>query len=165
MNKPNIIITPSGDRMVLIPLRSMSAWSKPPRTRPTRATLTRSGAALRLARRELIPAEVVGPNDRRRNKVRVWREYRGMPAKELAEATGLAAPYISQLETVKREGDHRDVQEDRRRTPRRYRRYRLAARKRARGMSPLVRQYLGKATHLHDVAPRILELRDHWPIY
>jgi transcriptional regulator with XRE-family HTH domain len=35
---------------------------------------------------------------------RFRREYRGMSAKELAEATGLAAPYISQLETGKREG-------------------------------------------------------------
>jgi len=38
------------------------------------------------------------------NKLRVWRDHRGMSSKELAEATGLAAPYISQPETGKREG-------------------------------------------------------------
>ena len=56
------------------------------------------------------------------NKLRVWREHRGISAKELAEATGLAAPYISQARR-----NHRDVQEARRRAPRRYRRYRLAS--------------------------------------
>jgi transcriptional regulator with XRE-family HTH domain len=37
------------------------------------------------------------------NKLRVWREHRGMSGKQLAEATGLAAPYISQLDTGKGE--------------------------------------------------------------
>jgi uncharacterized phage-associated protein len=50
---------------------------------------------------ELIPAEIVDRLIDGENKLRVWREYRGMSAKELAEATGLAAPYISQLETGK----------------------------------------------------------------
>jgi DNA-binding XRE family transcriptional regulator len=53
---------------------------------------------------ELIPAEMVDRMIDGENKLRVWREHRGMSAKELAEATGLAAPYISQLETGKREG-------------------------------------------------------------
>lgn len=53
---------------------------------------------------ELIPAEVVDRIIDGENKLRVWREHRGMSAKELADATGLAAPYISQLETGKREG-------------------------------------------------------------
>src|ERR1700690_3859031 len=52
---------------------------------------------------ELIPAEIVDRIIDGENKLRVWRKYRGMSAKELAEATGLAAPYISQLETGKRE--------------------------------------------------------------
>jgi DNA-binding XRE family transcriptional regulator len=53
---------------------------------------------------ELIPAEMVDRMIDGENKLRVWREHRGMSAKELAEATALAAPYISQLETGKREG-------------------------------------------------------------
>ena len=64
----------------------------------------------RLARRlangeeELIPADVANRIIDGENKIRVWREYRGMSGKELAEKTGLAAPYISQLETGSREG-------------------------------------------------------------
>jgi DNA-binding XRE family transcriptional regulator len=53
---------------------------------------------------ELIPAVVVDRTIDGENKLRVWREYRGMSARELAEATDLAPPYISQLETGKREG-------------------------------------------------------------
>jgi DNA-binding XRE family transcriptional regulator len=53
---------------------------------------------------ELIPAEIVDRMIDGENKLRVWREYRSMSAKQLAEATGLAAPYISQLETGRREG-------------------------------------------------------------
>jgi len=53
---------------------------------------------------ELIPAEMVDRMIDGENKLRVWREHRGMSAKELADATGLAAAYISQLETGKREG-------------------------------------------------------------
>lgn len=52
----------------------------------------------------MIPAEIVDRMIDDENKLRVWREYRGMSAKELAEATGLAAPYISQFDTGKREG-------------------------------------------------------------
>jgi DNA-binding XRE family transcriptional regulator len=59
---------------------------------------------LATGKEELIPAETVDRIIDGENKLRVWREYRGMSAKELAEATGLAAPYISQLETGKREG-------------------------------------------------------------
>jgi len=60
----------------------------------------------RLARgeEELIPAEIADRIIDGENKIRVWREYRGMSGKELAEKTGLAAPYISQLETGNREG-------------------------------------------------------------
>jgi transcriptional regulator with XRE-family HTH domain len=38
------------------------------------------------------------------NKLLLRREHRGMSTKELADATGLAAPCISQLETGKRKG-------------------------------------------------------------
>ena len=53
---------------------------------------------------ELIPADVVNRIIDGENKIRVWREFRGMSGKELAEKTGLAPPYISQLETGSREG-------------------------------------------------------------
>ncbi|HEY0911821.1 MAG TPA: helix-turn-helix transcriptional regulator [Bradyrhizobium sp.] len=41
---------------------------------------------------------------RRERKIRVWREYRGLTIKALAKTSGLAAAYLSQIETGKREG-------------------------------------------------------------
>jgi DNA-binding XRE family transcriptional regulator len=38
------------------------------------------------------------------NPVKVWREYRDMTQQELAQAAGISASYLSQIETGKREG-------------------------------------------------------------
>lgn len=64
----------------------------------------RAKARLAAGEEELIPAEFVNRMLEGENKVRVWREFRGVSAKELAAATGLAAAYISQIETGAREG-------------------------------------------------------------
>jgi DNA-binding XRE family transcriptional regulator len=53
---------------------------------------------------ELISTELVDRMIDVENRLRVWREHRGVSAKELADATGLAAPCISQLEAGKRKG-------------------------------------------------------------
>ena len=45
-----------------------------------------------------------GPPRGRRNPVRVWREYRGLTQRELAEKAGLAQAYIAQIETGRRKG-------------------------------------------------------------
>ena len=38
------------------------------------------------------------------NPVKLWREYRGLTQKKLADAAGISVPYLSQLETGKRKG-------------------------------------------------------------
>ncbi|MDO9414857.1 helix-turn-helix domain-containing protein [Pararhizobium sp.] len=53
---------------------------------------------------ELIPAELVDRLIDGDNPVRVWREFRGLPAKDLAAAAGISAAYISEIETGKKEG-------------------------------------------------------------
>ena len=39
--------------------------------------------------------------------VRVWREFRGLKARELAEAAGLSAAYLSDIETNRKPGSAR----------------------------------------------------------
>ncbi len=51
---------------------------------------------------ELIPAEVVDRLLDGDNPVRVWREYRGLSAVDLAKACGVTAAAISQIESGKR---------------------------------------------------------------
>jgi DNA-binding XRE family transcriptional regulator len=82
----------------------MGASSKPPKTAAGARDVSEIKRLLATGEEELIPAEMVDRMIDGENKLRVWREHRGMSAKDLAEATGLAAPYISQLETGKREG-------------------------------------------------------------
>jgi transcriptional regulator, XRE family len=52
---------------------------------------------------ELIPAGVVNALLDCENPIKVWREFRGMTQQQLADAADISTPYLSQLETGKRE--------------------------------------------------------------
>ena len=53
---------------------------------------------------ELVPAAIANRLLDGENPVRVWREHRGMSVKEVAAKAGLSPPYLSQIETGRREG-------------------------------------------------------------
>ena len=53
---------------------------------------------------EAVPAEFAKRLIAGENPVRVWREIRGLPAKEIARMSSIKAPYLSQIETGKRDG-------------------------------------------------------------
>lgn len=53
---------------------------------------------------ELIPGEVTYAILDGANPIRVWREYRGLTQQQLAEASGISVPYLSQIESGKRKG-------------------------------------------------------------
>ncbi len=53
---------------------------------------------------ELIPAHVPYAIMDGENPIKVWREYRGLTQQDLAQAAGISASYLSQIETGKREG-------------------------------------------------------------
>ena len=53
---------------------------------------------------EVIPFELVRRIVSGDHPVRVWREYRGMKANELAAAAGIVASYLSNIETGKKTG-------------------------------------------------------------
>jgi ribosome-binding protein aMBF1 (putative translation factor) len=52
---------------------------------------------------ELVPSEVTYAILDGANPVRAWREHRGISRKRLAEASGLSASYLSQVESGKRQ--------------------------------------------------------------
>jgi len=64
----------------------------------------RMSAAIKSGEEELIPSEVVYAILDGENPVKVWREYRGLTQQQLADATGISKPYLSQIETNKRKG-------------------------------------------------------------
>lgn len=53
---------------------------------------------------ELIPSEFANRLIDGENPIRVWREYRGLKAGELAGKTGISQAYLSEIETGKKEG-------------------------------------------------------------
>ena len=53
---------------------------------------------------ELIPAHVIYAIIDGENPIKVWREYRGLTQQELAQAAGISASFLSQIEAGKREG-------------------------------------------------------------
>lgn len=104
MNKPNIITTPSGDRMVIIPAEEYERLVEAAEDAADLREIDEIKRKLAAGEEELVPADIVNRIIDGENKIRVWREYRGLSGKDLAEKTGLTAAYISQLETGNREG-------------------------------------------------------------
>jgi DNA-binding XRE family transcriptional regulator len=105
MNKPgNIITTPSGDQMVVLPLAEYERLVEAVEDAADIRAYDAAKRRLAEGRDESIPAEFVDRILNGENKIRVWREYRGLTMKALAETSCLAAAYLSQIETGKREG-------------------------------------------------------------
>jgi DNA-binding XRE family transcriptional regulator len=104
MSKPDVITTPSGDKMVILPLAEYERLVGAAEDLSDVRAYDRAKQRLAAGEDELIPAKFVDRMLDGENKLRVWREYRGLTVKGLAEAAGLAAAYISQIETGAREG-------------------------------------------------------------
>lgn len=61
-------------------------------------------AALEHGEEELVPSEVVYAILDGGNPIKIWREYRGLGQRELADQAGISIPYLSQLESGVRKG-------------------------------------------------------------
>ena len=53
---------------------------------------------------ELLPAAMVERLIGDESPIRAWREHRGLAIRELSDKAGIAAAYLSQIETGKRDG-------------------------------------------------------------
>ncbi|MEZ5763682.1 MAG: helix-turn-helix transcriptional regulator [Xanthobacteraceae bacterium] len=99
-----IITTPSGERMVVLPEKEFLALREAAEDRMDAEAILRFREKLAAGEEEMVPAEIVNRILDGENKVRVWRVYRGLTARDLAATTGLSAPYISEIESGKKEG-------------------------------------------------------------
>lgn len=61
-------------------------------------------AALERGEEEFVPSELVDRLLPGENPVKVWREYRGLSQRELAQKAGVAQAYVAQIETGRRKG-------------------------------------------------------------
>jgi len=99
-----VITTPKGERMVILPeaeyLRLLAAVEDSEDLESVRRFKER----LATGEEELLPSAMVDAILDGQNRVRVWREHRGLTAAALAKQAGIASAYLSQIETGKREG-------------------------------------------------------------
>jgi DNA-binding XRE family transcriptional regulator len=96
--------TPSGEEMVILPAAEYARLIEAVEMAEDVAAFDEFAKRLASGEEELIPSEMVNRILDGENPIRVWREHRGLTVKDLAEAAGIAAPYLSQVETGKREG-------------------------------------------------------------
>ncbi len=97
---PQMITTPAGEEMVLLAKAEYERLLD-------LADIARAEKVLAdvaAGRDEFVPAEMVDRILAGENKVKVWRTHRGMSGRDLAAAAGVSAPFISEIETGKKEG-------------------------------------------------------------
>ncbi|OGQ87025.1 MAG: transcriptional regulator [Deltaproteobacteria bacterium RIFOXYD12_FULL_56_24] len=99
-----IITTTGGERLVVIPEADYLAMLDAIENREDIAAIEHFQQRLAAGEEELLPAVMVNRILDGESKIRVWREYRGLSARELAAGAQISASYLSQIETGAREG-------------------------------------------------------------
>jgi DNA-binding Xre family transcriptional regulator len=98
------IVTPSGERLVMLPEADYRALLAALEEVADAAAAREALAKLASGEEELVPAAVVDRLLAGENRIKVWREHRGLTISELAAAAGLSQPYVSQIESGARKG-------------------------------------------------------------
>lgn|SRR3989338_11043030 len=102
--KPQIIDTPEGGKLVVLPLAEYEKLRAAARAVTDVAAYDAAKRRLKAGEEELVPAEIVNRLLDGENPVRVWRSYREMTLAELSKAAGISQPYLSQIENGSRDG-------------------------------------------------------------
>ncbi len=94
------IVTPGGETLILVPEAEYEALIDALDI----AEAKRIRADVAAGREEMIPAAIVDRFLAGENSIRVWREYRGLSAVDLAAKAGISGGYLSELEIGKKTG-------------------------------------------------------------
>lgn len=95
-----IITTPNGERLVILPLADYERLVD-------EADIARANKIKRdiaAGDDEAVPADIVRRLIAGESKVKVWRSHRGLSGRDLAAAAGVSAPFISEIESGKKDG-------------------------------------------------------------
>ena len=104
MPRLQVIDTPDGERMVVLPLNEYEKLCEAAENLADIQAFDEAKRRLEEGMEELIPAEFADRIIDGENPVRVWREFRGLSVKELAEKAEISGAYLSQIEGGSREG-------------------------------------------------------------
>ncbi|MDR7038359.1 MULTISPECIES: helix-turn-helix domain-containing protein [Methylobacterium] len=99
-----VIVSPSGERLVVLPEAEYAALVEAAEDAADGAAVETFRQRLARGEEELVPASVVERLLAGENRIRVWREHRGLGVGALAERAGIAQAYLSQIEAGRREG-------------------------------------------------------------
>lgn len=94
------ITTPNGETLVVLPIAEYEALAD----KADILTADRVKADIAAGRDELVPADMVAALLAGENPVRLWRAHRGLTARQLAAKANLSAPYLSEIESGRKEG-------------------------------------------------------------
>ena len=98
------IVTPAGERLVMLPEAEYEALLDAAEDSADRDAVATFRAKIAAGEDELVPAAIVDRILAGENRIRVWRGHRGLTVSALAERSGVGQPFLSQIETGKREG-------------------------------------------------------------
>ena len=96
--------TPSGDDMVMLPAAAYDQLVAASENADDVAAYDRVKRQLAAGEEEAIPSGMADRLLAGENRVKVWREHRGLTSAELAAKAGIGQGYLSQIETRKRNG-------------------------------------------------------------
>jgi DNA-binding Xre family transcriptional regulator len=99
-----IIVTPTGERLVLLPEAEYNALVEASEDADDVHAVRAFNRRLAAGEEELVPSAVVDRMIAGESPIRVWREHRGLTARDLAGKAAISAAYLSELETGKKDG-------------------------------------------------------------
>lgn len=98
------VLTSTGERLVILPEAEYAALLALAEDAEDGQIVSDFRRKLAAGEEEFLPSSMVDRILNGENLVRVWREHRGLTVSALAQMAGIAQPYLSQIETGKREG-------------------------------------------------------------
>lgn len=104
MSDPQIISTPAGEQMAVLPLEEYRHLLRSAEELTDVRAFDRAIERLANGQDEIIPSAFADRILDGENAVRVWREYRKLSVKELARRASISASYLSQIEGGSRAG-------------------------------------------------------------
>ena len=104
MTDPQIIKTPGGEEMAVLPLAEYKRLLQSAEESVDIRAFDKAIQRLSSGQDEMIPAEFADRILDGESPVRAWREYRKLSVKELARQANISASYLSQIEGGSRAG-------------------------------------------------------------
>lgn len=102
--KPQVIETPSGEKLAVLPLgeyeRLVAACEEAADSR----AYDEVSAALAEGTEELMPAAFANRIIEGESPIRVWRQFRGFSLRALADKAGISPGYLSEIEAGRKSG-------------------------------------------------------------